>query len=421
MNYRAPRGTYDILPEDQAYWRFVTGKTRQVCELYGYEQIDVPVFEQTGLFERGVGETTDIVEKEMYTFRDRSDDSMTLRPEFTAGICRAYAERKLHGRPQPLRLYTIGPAFRYERPQAGRFRQFHQIDVEVLGSQDPAIDLEVMQVAWQIYEAVGIKGLSFQVNSTGCPVCRPGYIQALKSWYEPRLDGICEDCRRRYEQNPLRLMDCKKEACSRIADGAPPISDYLCGECEDHFRRLRAYLDALDRPYEVNHRMVRGFDYYTKTVFEVWAEGIGAQNAVCGGGRYDGLIGMVGGPETPAIGFASGIERIILTMKQEGIVPPEVPGPRVFVAYLGAGAKDAAVLLAQELRTAGVGTAALWEDRSLKAQMKQADRLGAAYTLIVGEDEVKQGVVTVRRMADSTQEAVRRARVVDAVRGGDAP
>lgn len=421
MNYRAPRGTYDILPEDQAYWRFVTEKTRQVCELYGYEQIDVPVFEQTALFERGVGETTDIVEKEMYTFLDRSDESMTLRPEFTAGICRAYAERKLHGRPQPLRLYTIGPAFRYERPQAGRFRQFHQIDVEVLGSQDPAIDLEVMQVAWQIYEAVGIKGLAFQVNSTGCPACRPGYIQTLKSWYEQHLDGICGDCRRRYEQNPLRLLDCKKEACSKIAEGAPPIASSLCGDCDGHFGRLRSYLDALGRPYEVNHRMVRGFDYYTKTVFEVWAEGIGAQNAVCGGGRYDGLIGMVGGPETPAIGFASGIERIILTMKQEGIEPPGVPRPRVFVAYLGAGAKDAAVLLAQELRTAGVGTAALWEDRSLKAQMKQADRLGAGYVLIIGEDEVKDEVVTVRRMADSTQETVPRASVVEAVSGGDVP
>lgn len=421
MKYRAPRGTYDILPEEQAHWRHVIETTRRVCALYGYEQIDVPVFEQTDLFERSVGESTDIVEKEMYTFLDRSDESMTLRPEFTAGICRAYAERKLHGRPQPLRLYTIGPAFRYERPQAGRYRQFYQIDVEVLGSQDPAIDLEVMQVAWQIYESIGIRGLSFQVNSTGCPACRPGYIATLKSWYAQRLDGICGDCKRRYEQNPLRLLDCKNESCRAIADDAPRIAKSLCAECDDHFGRLRSYLDALDRPYEVNHRMVRGFDYYTKTVFEVWAEGIGAQNAVCGGGRYDGLIGMVGGPETPAIGFASGIERIILTMKQEGIEPPEVPGTRVFVAYLGAEGKRAAVVLAQELRAAGVGAAALWEDRSLKAQMKQADRLGAAYALIVGEDEVKNGVVTVRRMADSTQATVPRADVLEAVRGGEGP
>ncbi len=421
MNYQAPRGTYDILPEDQAHWRHVIETTHRVCALYGYGQIDVPVFEKTGLFERSVGESTDIVEKEMYTFLDRSDESMTLRPEFTAGICRAYAERKLHGRPQPLRLFTIGPAFRYERPQAGRYRQFYQIDVEVLGSQDPAIDLEVMQVAWQIYEDIGISGLSFQVNSTGCPACRPGYLATLKAWYEQRLDDLCGDCRRRYGQNLLRLLDCKNEPCRTISEGAPRIVGSLCGDCGGHFGRLRSYLDALERPYEVNHRLVRGLDYYTKTVFEVWAEGIGAQNAVCGGGRYDGLIGMIGGPETPAIGFASGIERIILTMKQEGIEPPETPKPRVFVAYLGAEAKAAAVVLAQELRTAGVGAAALWEDRSLKAQMKQADRAGAAYTLIIGDDEVRDGLVMVRRMADSTQTAVPRSEVLGAVKGEDTP
>ena len=418
MNYKAPRGTYDILPEEQAYWRHVIEKTRRVCELYGYEQIDVPVFEQAGLFERSVGESTDIVEKEMYTFLDRSDERMTLRPEFTAGICRAYAERKLHGRPQPLRLFTIGPAFRYERPQAGRYRQFYQIDVEVLGSQDPAVDLEVMQVAWQIYEDIGISGLSFQVNSTGCPECRPGYLDTLRSWYGQHLDEICGDCTRRHGQNLLRLLDCKNEPCRTISEGAPRIQDSLCEECGGHFERLRSYLDDLDRPYEVNHRLVRGLDYYTKTVFEVWAAGIGAQNAVCGGGRYDGLIGMVGGPETPAIGFASGIERIILTMKQEGIEPPDTPKPSVFVAYIGDEAKEAAVVLAQELRTAGVGTAALWEDRSLKAQMKQADRIGAAFALIIGEDEVRNGVVMLRRMADSTQASIRRSEVLDAVKEG---
>ncbi len=419
MNYKAPRGTYDILPEDQAYWRHVTETTRRVCELYGYEQIDVPVFEQAGLFERSVGESTDIVEKEMYTFLDRSDERMTLRPEFTAGICRAYAERKLHGRPQPLRLFTIGPAFRYERPQAGRYRQFHQIDVEVLGSRDPGVDLEVMQVAWQIYEDIGISGLSFQVNSTGCPKCRPEYLDTLRSWYARRLDEICGDCARRYEKNLLRLLDCKNETCRTIMNDAPRIANALCDECGDHFGLLRGYLDALGRPYEVNHRLVRGFDYYTKTVFEVWAEGIGAQNAVCGGGRYDGLIGMVGGPETPAIGFASGIERIILTMKQEGIEPPDTPKPSVFVAYLGAEAKESAVVLAQALRTAGIRTAALWEDRSLKAQMKQADRIGVDFALIIGEDEVRNDAVMLRRMVDSTQTSVPRLEIVAAVKRGE--
>ena len=420
MKYQAPRGTYDIFPEDQAYWRYVIETTRRVCQLYGYEQIDVPIFENTALFERGVGETTDIVEKEMYTFSDRSGDSMTLRPEFTAGICRAYAEKKLHGQPQPLRFYTFGPAFRYERPQAGRFRQFFQIDVEVIGSQDPAIDLEVMQVAWQIYEDVGIKGLSFQVNSTGCPVCRPGYLETLKAYYSGHTDEICGDCQRRLGQNPLRLLDCKNDPCQPFIEQAPQIVDSLCEACATHFGELRVYLDALGRPYSVNHRLVRGLDYYTKTVFEVWAEGIGAQSAICGGGRYDGLIEMIGGPSTPAIGFASGVERIILAMKHEGITPPEIPKPSVCVAYLGTGAKPSAVALVHDLRTQGIGTAVLWENRSLKAQMKHADRINAEYTLILGEDEINNGTVTVRRMTDSTQGVVPISDIVDVIQGRNA-
>ena len=420
MKYQAPRGTYDILPEEQAYWRYVIETTRLVCQLYGYEQIDVPIFENTGLFERGVGETTDIVQKEMYTFSDRSGDSMTLRPEFTAGICRAYADKKLHGRPQPLRFYTFGPAFRYERPQAGRFRQFFQIDVEVIGSQDPAIDLEVMQVAWQIYEEVGIKGLSFQVNSTGCPVCRPGYLETLKAYYSGHTDEICGDCQRRLGQNPLRLLDCKNDPCQPFIEQAPQIVDSLCEACATHFGELRVYLDAFGRPYSVNHRLVRGLDYYTKTVFEVWAEGIGAQSAICGGGRYDGLIEMIGGPSTPAIGFASGVERIILAMKHEGIAPPEIPKPRVCVAYLGTGSKPSAVALVHDLRTQGIGTAVLWENRSLKAQMKHADRINAEYTLILGEDEINNGTVTVRRMTDSTQGVVPISDIVDVIQGRNA-
>lgn len=417
MKYQAPRGTYDIQPEEQAYWRYVIDTTRRICRLYGYEQIDVPIFENTALFERGVGETTDIVEKEMYTFTDRSGDSMTLRPEFTAGLCRSYVEHKMHGRPQPLRFFTFGPAFRYERPQAGRFRQFYQIDVEVIGSQDPAVDLEVMQVAWQIYEDVGIKNLSFQVNSTGCPACRPGYLDALKTYYSAHTGEICGDCSRRLDQNPLRLLDCKNEPCQPFIESAPRIADSLCEACSTHFNELKNYLDALERPYTVNHRLVRGLDYYTKTVFEVWAEGIGAQSAVCGGGRYDGLIEMIGGPSTPAIGFASGVERIILAMKHQGITPPEIPKPNVCVAYLGAEAKAAAVALVHDLRTRGVGTAAVWDNRSLKAQMKHADRINAEFALIIGEDEVNNGTVTIRRMNDSTQAVAPTADVVDIIQG----
>lgn len=417
MKYQAPKGTYDILPEEQAYWRYVIDRTHAVCQLYGYEQIEVPVFEETSLFERGVGDTTDIVEKEMYTFPDRGGDSLTLRPEFTAGICRAYAEHNLHSRPQPMRLYTIGPAFRYERPQAGRFRQFFQIDVEVVGSQDPAIDLEVMLVAWHLYEDMGIRGLSFQVNSTGCPVCRPGYLEKLTAYYTGRVDALCEECQRRLHRNPLRLLDCKVASCQPLIEAAPRILDSLCPECDTHFAELRSYLDALERPYRINHRLVRGLDYYTKTVFEVWAQGIGAQNAVCGGGRYDGLIEMIGGPSTPAIGFASGIERIILTMKSEGIVPPELPKPRVCVAYLGREAKAAAVAMTHEIRAHGIGATALWENRSLKAQMKHADRLGVDYTLILGTDEIAAETVTVRRMADSVQTIMPRAGIIGLLSG----
>lgn len=417
MRYQAPTGTHDILPEEQPYWRYVIEKTHHVCQLYGYEQIDVPIFEETSLFERGVGETTDIVEKEMYTFPDRNGDSLTLRPEFTAGIVRAYAEHKLHGRPQPLRLYSIGPAFRYERPQAGRFRQFAQVDVEVIGSQDPAIDLEVMLIAWQLYEDVGIHGLSFQLNSTGCPVCRPGYLKTLAAYYNDDIEDICEDCQRRFERNSLRLLDCKNTQCQPFIERAPRMTDSLCEACRIHFDELCLYLDTLGRPYSLNHRLVRGLDYYTKTVFEVWAEGIGAQDAVCGGGRYDGLVEMVGGPPTPAIGFASGIERIILTMKHEGIRPPDLPSPRVGVAYLGVAAKTAAVTLVQALREQQIGASALWENRSLKAQMKHADRIGVDYTLILGDDELASGVVTLRRMADSTQTTVAKDEVIDIVSG----
>ncbi len=419
MNYKAPRGTYDILPEDQSYWRYVIETTHRVCRLYGYEQIDVPIFEQTNLFKRSVGESTDIVEKEMYTFADRSDESMTLRPELTAGICRAYVERKLHGRPQPLKFFTIGPAFRYERPQAGRYRQFYQLDVEALGSQDPAIDIEIMQVAWQIYEEIGLGGLSFQVNSTGCPECRPRYLNLLKEWYESRISGLCQDCQRRYGQNLLRLLDCKNEACREISDRAPKITTALCGDCGNHFEELRSYLDILKRPYEVNHRLVRGLDYYTKTVFEVWASGIGAQNAVSGGGRYDGLVKVIGGPETPAIGFASGIERIILAMKQEGIIPPELANPKVFIAYIGTAAKSAAVLLVQELRSGGISVTALWDDRSLKSQMKQADRVGATYTVIIGNNEITSGKYILRRMGESAQIVLSPSEILPRLKDGD--
>jgi len=410
--YTAPRGTRDILPEDQPYWRYVEERLHAIAHLYGYERITPPIFEDTAIFERGVGEGTDIVEKEMYTFLDRGGKSLTLRPEFTASVVRAYIEHGMHVRPQPVKLYSIGPAFRYERPQAGRYRQHHQFNVEAIGTQDPAVDLEVMSLAWQLYDELGFRDLAFQINSTGCPRCKPGYVQALKKYYADKLSAVCEDCRRRYEQNPLRLLDCKVESCQPFIDGAPHFLDYLCDECATHFATLRGYLDALGRPYTLNHRLVRGLDYYTKTVFEVWAAGIGAQAAVCGGGRYDGLAEALGGPPTPGVGFASGIERIILTMKAQGVEVPPPPRPLALIATLGEEAKLAGIKLVTDLRAAGIPVVLAFGDRSLRSQMREASRLGVAYTLILGADEVQARQVIVRDMAAASQEPVAQGEVV---------
>ena len=412
VRFTAPRGTQDILPEEQPYWRYVEERLHAIAHLYGYECISPPLFEDTAIFERGVGEGTDIVEKEMYTFLDRGGQSVTLRPEFTASLVRAYIEHGMHVRPQPVKLYSIGPAFRYERPQAGRYRQHHQFDVEALGEQDPAVDLEVMSLAWQLYDELGFRDLAFQVNSTGCPRCRPGYVQVLKEYYADKLSAVCEDCRHRYEQNTLRLLDCKVESCQPFIDGAPHFLDYLCDECAEHFATLRSYLDALGRPYTLNHRLVRGLDYYTKTVFEVWAAGIGAQAAVCGGGRYDGLAEALGGPPTPGVGFASGIERIILTMKAQGVEVPPAPKPLALVATLGEEARSSGVKLVTGLRAAGIPAVLAFGDRSLRSQMREAGKLGVAYALILGADEVKSQQVIVRDMAAASQESVARDEVV---------
>ncbi len=406
QRYRRPTGTLDILPEDRPYWRFLEQTIHDLMSLYGYEQMDVPVFEYTELYVRGVGEGTDIVEKEMYSFKDKGGDDITLRPEFTAGMARAYVENGMHKRPQPVKLYAIGPVFRYERPQAGRYRQHTQVSVEAFGEQDPALDFEILSLAWHLFERLGFKRLYFQLNSTGCPVCRPYYIEALKAYYMDHYDEIDDDCKRRLQRNPLRVLDCKADQCQPVIAGAPKITDYLCDECRDHFATLRGYLDEAGFEYVLNHRLVRGLDYYTKTVFEVWAEGIGAQAAVCGGGRYDGLVEEIGGPPTPGIGFGAGWERIILAMKAQGIEVPPLPGPQVFVAHLGEGTKPVAVRLVHDLRHAGMRALLAFGNRSLKSQMREANRKGVTYAVIVGEGELKRGAVTVRNMEQGTQKEV---------------
>jgi len=416
--FTKPTGTQDILPEDQAYWTYVLNHVTRLAQLYGFERLDPPIIEHTELFARGVGDATDIVEKEMYTFKDKGGESLTLRPEFTAGVVRAYIENGMQVLPQPVKLYSMGPLFRYERPQAGRFRQFHQFNAEIFGTADPLADLEIMLLAWDVYAGLGFESLSFQLNSTGCPACRPTYVEALKAHYRAHETQICEDCRRRLDKNPLRVLDCKQGTCQPVIASAPKISDYLCEDCRTHFGTLRRYLDHLGRPYTINHRLVRGLDYYTNTVFEVWAEGIGAQAAVCGGGRYNGLMALLGGPPQPGVGFAVGLERTVMLLKAQGVQVPPLPTPPVFIAFLGEAARLEALRLLVEVRRAGIG-AQMAPGGSLKAQVRQADKRGARFLLIVGEDELARGEVALRDLQQSTQETLPLATVLDVLSHAD--
>ena len=416
--YAAPRGTIDILPQDQPYWQYLREHINEVAALFGYHRMDVPIFEETSLFVRGVGEGTDIVDKEMYSFVDKGGRDITLRPEFTAGMVRAYLQHGMKTRPQPVKLFTIGPIFRYERVQAGRYRQHTQFDIECIGELDPAVDLEVMSVAWALYSNLGFQGLSFQLNSTGCPKCRPDYIKNLVEYYAQYEGEICGDCKRRLVRNPLRLLDCKASSCQPIIAAAPHILEHLCPECEEHFAILRSYMDALSRPYTLNYRLVRGLDYYTKTVFEVWAQGIGAQNAVCGGGRYDGLAEILGGDHTPGIGFGSGMERLVLTMKEQGIQVPGLPSPEVTLVYRGQQAKRRALQLLNGLREAGISAAIGFGDRSLKAQLRRASRAETRYALVLGDDELSTGRIVLQNMRESNapREQVSQREIVEVLK-----
>ncbi len=404
--YQAPRGTADILPEEQAYWDYVRVKASAAGQLYGYQRIDSPVFEDAGLFVRSVGQGTDIVEKEMYTFADKGGNQVTLRPEGTAPVCRAYLEHGLHNLPQPVKLYYFASIFRYERPQAGRFREHHQFGCEAIGDDDPALDAEVIALAWQFFHSLQLRRLSLQLNSIGCKRCRPAYLDVLRKYYADHTAGLCPDCRDRLQRSPLRLLDCKKQSCQQAADNAPRSVDYLCGECGTHFRELGEYLELQDIPFTVNHRLVRGLDYYTRTVFEVQPASGGAQSTLGGGGRYDDLIEELGGRPTPAIGFAVGIERIVLNLKKQGIAVPPLPAPQVFIACMGNEARKEAVRLSAVLRQAGKGAVVAAGGKSLKAQLRQANARGCRYTVIIGEEEVRNGSAVLRDMENARQETV---------------
>jgi histidyl-tRNA synthetase len=411
------RGAPDILPEESGKWQALETVARDVLDRYGYAEIRTPIFERTELFVRGIGEGTDIVEKEMYTFADRGGESLTLRPEATASIMRAYAEHNLGSKSSLVKVYLIGPMFRHERPQSGRFRQFHQIDVEAIGSAGPAVDVEVVALLHHLLEAWGLRGLSLRLNSIGDPVCRPRYREAFLEYLAAHREALCPDCHVRMTKNPLRVLDCKQSGCREIAANAPSLSGYLCDACREHFGQVRASLDGLKIAYEVDERLVRGLDYYTRTTFEFLNPALGAQNAVAGGGRYDGLVEELGGPPTPSIGFAIGEERILTSLAvQAGPADtPLVAG--VYVATAGAVDPGAAMELTQRLRRRGLRAAMDLEGRSLKGQMRQANKDRFRYSLILGTEELARGQVTLKDMTGGAQQEIPLTEAADRLAG----
>jgi histidyl-tRNA synthetase len=409
-------GMLDVLPEDGRYWEWITGKAADLSALYGFQRLDIPILEYTDLFARGMGTASDVfVQKEMYTIEEPDGSSITMRPEFTAGVMRAYLQNGMGSWPAPVKLYLIGPIFRRERPQAGRYRQHSQFNAEILGEMDPAADLEVMLLAMNLYRDLGYPGLSFQLNSTGCPICKPSYMAELKTYLAAHEDKLADIDRERLRKNPLRVLDSKEKGMDDLLAGAPHIIDYLCDDCAAHFADLRRLLDVLDQKYAINFRLVRGIDYYTKTVFEVWAEGIGAQSALCGGGRYDGLSEAVGGPAVPGVGFGSGIERIVLGLQELGIEPPAEKEVPVLVAHFGGSTKDMAVKITYRLRDAGIGTRLAFarDRRSMKSQMREANSKGASYVIIIGESEVEADEITVRPFEGGDQVTIPASALID--------
>jgi histidyl-tRNA synthetase len=389
MKYAALKGMEDILAPDITVWQAVESKAREIFSCYGFLEIRVPILESTDIFIRGIGQETDIVEKEMYTFTDKGGRSVTMRPEGTAPVVRCYVEKNLHTLPSPQKFYYMGQMFRYERPQKGRFRQFYQIGAEAFGIATASMDAEIIMMLRNLLEAFGLSGLSFELNSIGCAECRPSFRQALTGFFGEKLMEYCPDCQRRFEANPLRILDCKVPRCVVLRQGAPTVADYLCADCRSHFEGLRAILDDFRVRYTLNPNLVRGLDYYTKTTFEVTSEHLGAQKAVAAGGRYDRLVEEFGGPETPAIGFAIGMERLVTLLKE--IEPPKSPAPTVFLATLGKEAEIEGFRIVETLRAKNIRAEQSYGGASLKSQLRRADRLGAEFALIIGENELKAG------------------------------
>ena len=413
MLTNAPRGTKDILPDSVGEWNYVEGKIRDLCHRYGYQEIRTPMFEHTELFQRGIGDGTDVVDKEMSTFGDRGRRSIPLRPENTASAVRAYLQNKLYGDSSLVKLFYIGSMFRYDRPQAGRMREFHQFGIEALGEENPMVDAEVILVAIDFLQSLGLQGLELALNSVGCPKCRAEYRKALQDYFRPHLDDLCEDCRDRFERSPLRILDCKVDAEKPYMADAPKITDYLCDDCRNHFEQVQACLRAVGVDFMLDPRLVRGLDYYTKTAFEVKYPPLGAQSAVAGGGRYEGLIEEIGGKPTPAVGFATGLERVLLALEKQELLPQQDKRIDAFIVALGEAAQGPAFKLLTELRRAGLTAGMDYAGRSMKAQMKQANKAGARFALILGEDEVKEACVQLKDMAKSEQTKVSFANIIE--------
>ena len=413
MLTKAPRGTKDITPKDAYKWNYVENKFREICSLFGYEEMRTPVFEHTELFKRSVGDTTDIVQKEMYSFTDKGGRDITLKPEGTAGVVRAFIENKLYADTQPTKLFYITPCFRYERPQAGRQRQFHQFGIEALGSDKPSLDAEVIALAVQFFTEVGLKDLAVSINSVGCPTCRAEYNARLKEYLDAKSDVLCETCLERKDKNPMRVIDCKNPTCKENLNDIPFMVDHICDDCKDHFEKLQTYLKEMDINFVVDKTIVRGLDYYKKTAFEIISNDIGSQSTVCGGGRYDGLVEQLGGPKgVSGIGFALGAERLLLTMENNNIEIENPYATDIFIVTIGDEAKTKSFKLLKDLRTNHISAENDHLDRSVKAQFKYSDKIYAKFTIVIGDDELANDTATLKNMSTSEQTTIKLSEIV---------
>lgn len=419
MLTKAPRGTKDIVPSESYKWEYLETMFKEICKNFGYSEIRTPIFEHTELFERGVGETTDVVQKEMYTFLDKGERSITLKPEGTSSVVRAFVENKIYTESQPTKVYYATPCFRYERPEAGRLRQFHQFGVEAFGSDEASLDVEVMNLVSTFFKKLGLKNIELHINSIGCPTCRQAYNEKLREYLSSKVDSLCGTCKSRYDKNPMRILDCKVESCGEKTKDAPLMIDNLCEGCEEHFTKVKDYLELAEVEYVVDPKIVRGLDYYTKTAFEFISKDIGSQGTVSGGGRYDGLVSELGGPSTPSVGFGMGIERLLLTLESNGIEIPKQDSIDLFIVSMGDEAHRLAFKLLSKLRLNGISADKDYLNRGIKPQFKYANKLNAKYTVVIGDSEIEKNIVSLKDMESGEQKEISIDDLIDELGGSN--